>query len=429
MGASDDRTESRPGGDRLVGLTIVWHKREYRAFLLIMVLLSLATSTTLPLVTLYLVDRFHVSLSLVGVYFIGEALLGLLLGLVVGRWSDSWPSRLPAMRLAATWVAIGWLVFALSPYVWLSLSMGLVFVSAGAITMGQAFAALHDVMTRDAERRPGFVNAAIRSAFSLGFVLGPVLGAELATLLSFRAAFVVAGGLNLLCLVPMAGLEVPVATDRARAPSRRGHAPNNAPLYVFVGLCTVVLIGTALRITYLPIDVTQHLGGSLRQYGTVMAISPFAELITLPAAGLLALRFGIGRIFSLGLAVATIEYLILSLNAALWQVYATQVLDALVVAAVFGLGLTYAQQLSPGRAGLASSTFGSAFGIATLVGNLIGGVSIPILGVPHLFFIPLATSCLALVTFIGLDRTATRHVESVGQATPSRPTPRRSTAT
>jgi predicted MFS family arabinose efflux permease len=98
-------------------------------------------------------------------------------------------------------------------------------------------------------------------------------------------------------------------------------------------------------------------------------------------------------------------------------------MDALVVAAVFGLGLTHAQQLSPGRAGLASSTFGSAFGIATLVGNFIGGVSLPILGVPHLFYIPLATSCMALATFIGLDRTATRHVASLGQAPPSRSSP------
>jgi hypothetical protein len=72
----------------------------------------------------------------------------------------------------------------------------------------------------------------------------------------------------------------------------------------------------------------------------------------------LALRVRIGRLFSLGLAVAAIEYLILSVNTALWQLYVTQALDALVVAAVLGLGLTYAQQLSPGRAGLASSTFG-----------------------------------------------------------------------
>jgi SET family sugar efflux transporter-like MFS transporter len=240
--------------DRLAVLTIVWHKREYRAVLLIMVFLSLSTSSTLPLVTLYLVDNLHVALSLVGLYFVGE-----------------------------------------------------VFVSAGAITMGQAFAALHDVMVRDAERRPGFVNATIRTAFSLGFVLGPLLGSELAALVSFRAAFVVAGCLNVLCLAPLSGLHVPVSTGTEREPSRQGHAQNTILLYVFVGLCTLVLIGTALRLTYLPIDVTTHLGGSLRQYGTVMAISPLAELITMPAAGVLALRFRIGRLFSLGLAVATIE--------------------------------------------------------------------------------------------------------------------------
>lgn len=142
-----------------------------------------------------------------------------------------------------------------------------------------------------------------------------------------------------------------------------------------------------------------------------MAVSPLAELFTLPAAGLLALRFRIGRLFSLGLAVATIEYVILSFNTALWQVYLTQAMDALVVAVVFGLGLTYLQQLSPGRAGLASSAFGSAFGIATLVGNLIGGISILLLGVPHIFLIPLATSGIALVTFIGVDRAAVRQVE------------------
>jgi SET family sugar efflux transporter-like MFS transporter len=320
------------------------------------------------------------------------------------------------MRLAAIWVAAGWLVFALSPYLWVTLSVGAVFLSAGAITMGQAFAALHDVMVRDGEAQPGLVNATVRTAFSFGFVLGPLLGAELEALVSFRIAFLVAGCLSLLCLVPLHGLDVRVSSATQHELERNGQAHSNVLLYIFVGLCTLVLTGTALRLTYLPIDVTKHLGGSISLYGTVMAVSAIAELVTMPAAGLLALRFRIGRLFSLGLVVATIEYLILSFNTALWQVYLVQVLDAVVVAAVFGLGLTYAQQLSPGRAGLASSTFGSAFGIATLVGNLIGSGSVSFLGVPHIFLIPLVTSGVALATFIGLDRAATRQIEPVSPA-------------
>jgi len=223
-------------------------------------------------------------------------------------------------------------------------------------------------------------------------------------LVSFRVAFLVAGCLNLLCLVPLHGLNVAISSETQGEPSVRSDTDNNTLLYVFVGLCMLVLTGAALRITYLPIDVTKHLGGSIGQNGTVMAVSPLAELLTLPAAGLLALKFRIGRLFSLGLAAALIEYVILSFNTALWQVYLSQAMDALVVAVVFGLGLTYAQELAPGRAGLASSMFGSAFGMATLVGNLIGAVTVPILGIPHIFFIPLATSGLALVAFVALDR-------------------------
>jgi SET family sugar efflux transporter-like MFS transporter len=388
---------------RLALFTILWHTREYRAFILMMVFLSLATSSTLPLVTLYLVDSLHIGLSLVGVFFVIQAVVGLTLGLLVGRWSDHWHSRLPAMRFAVIWVAIGWLAFALFPYFWVTVAVGALFLSAGAITMGQAFAALHDVMMRDNEAQPGFVNTTVRAAFSFGFVLGPLIGSQLAALVSFRAAFVVAASLNLLCLLPLNGLDIPVSADLDREPSVQGQRQSNIRLYVFVGLCTLVLIGTALRFTYLPIDVTKHLGGDIQQYGIVMAVSPLAELLTLPAIGMLALHYRIGRLFSLGLAVAIIEYLILAFNTAIWQVYVTQAIDALVVAVVFGLGLTYAQELSPGRAGLASSTFGSAFGIAILVGNLIGGISVSILGVPLIFLIPVVTSGVALMMFLALD--------------------------
>lgn len=384
---------------------VTWRKREYRAFLAIMILLSLAISSTLPLITLYLVDHLHVALALAGLFFVFEAILGLGIGLAVGRRSDRWRSRIPAMRLAATWVGIGWVVFALSPFIWLSLSVGAVFLSATAVVMGQAFAALHDVMVRDEEQNPGLVNTAVRTGFSLGFAIGPLVGSQIASLASFRLAFLVAAGLNFLCLIPLWGLDVTIssgADDTSSVAERR----SNRLLYIFVGLCTLVLMGTALRITYLPIDVTKHLGGSLRQYGTVMAVSPLAELVTLPVAGLLALRFRVGHLFAVGLVIASVEYLILSFNDAMWQVYLTQGMDALVAAVLFGLGLTYAQRLAPGRAGAASSLFGSAFGLATLIGNVVGGLSISALGIPHLFLIPLVTSCFALVAFIALDSRA-----------------------
>src|SRR5437763_1296649 len=74
---------------RLVAsLAVVGGKREYRAFLLIMVLTSLGTSSSAPLISLYLVTHLHVALSLVGLFFASQALPGFVLGLLLGRRSD-----------------------------------------------------------------------------------------------------------------------------------------------------------------------------------------------------------------------------------------------------------------------------------------------------------------------------------------------------
>jgi MFS family permease len=70
----------------------------------------------MPLISLYLVNHLHVALSVAGLFFASEALPGFVLGALLGRWSDRWRSRLRAIRIAAAWVALGWLVFAFSPF-------------------------------------------------------------------------------------------------------------------------------------------------------------------------------------------------------------------------------------------------------------------------------------------------------------------------
>ncbi len=394
---------------RLVSsLALVGGKREYRAFLLIMVLTSLGTSASAPLISLYLATRLHVALPVVGLFFASQALPGFALGLLLGRRSDRWRSRLPVIRGATLWIGVGWLVFAFSPFRWLTFAVGPLFLSAGGVIMGQVFAALHDVMIRDDEPHPGLINTTIRTGWSFGFVFGPLLGSGLAALTGFRAAFVTTACLYLLCLVPVRGLDVAV-----RSPARRGDGAERGgrahlPLYLFAALCTLVLCGTTLKNTYLPLDVTAHLGGSVRLYGTIVAVSPVVELVVMPLSGVLALKVPLGRLIAGGLAVAMVEYLLLAASTALWQLYATQALDACVVAVVMGLGLTYAQRLRPDRPGLVSGVFGSSFGVATVVGNLIGSASVPLLGVPHVFVIPAALCAVSVLTFLGIERASQR---------------------
>jgi SET family sugar efflux transporter-like MFS transporter len=387
-------------------LARVWSKQEYRAGLLQMVLMALATSSAIPLISLYLVNDVGVGLSTAALFFTGMAVPGLILGLLLGRWSDRWRSRLPFVRGATIWIGMGWLVLAVSPVAWLTLSVGVVFLSLGGVLMGQTFAMQRDVMTRDHEEQPHLINTIIRTGWSFGFVFGPLVGSGLAILAGFRAPFVAAACLYLLSLLPLRGLAVPVPAP-VGGPAPAGGRPTLLPL-AFTGLCALVLSGQTIRNTYLPIHVTTHLGGSVATFGTIMATSPVVELIAMPLAGVLALRVGLGRLIAGGLVIGAIEYAYIASSTALWQLYVTQALDACVVAVLMGLGVTYAQRLSPERPGAASSLFFSIFSISSIIGSLMGSAAVPLLGVPRVFLLPSLLCAAACVVFLAIDRAARR---------------------
>ncbi len=309
----------------------------------------------------------------------------------------------------------GWLVLALSPVPWLALCAGALFLSLGGALMGQLYAALHDAMTREGEPQPQRVNTTIRTAWSFGFVFGPLLGSALATVAGIRAAFIAAAALYLLCLVPLRGLTIAVPAPREGASGDSAHGTaGRVPrlLLAFTALCALALCGQTFRNTYLPLHVTADLGASMATVGILMAVSPVVELVTLPLAGMLADWVGLGRLIGTGLAIAAVEYVVVAVSTATWQLYVTQAMDACVVAVVLGLGLTYAQRLSPERPGLASSLLFSAFNLSGIVGGLMGSAAVPVLGVPHVFLLPALLCALCGIAFVGIERAAHRMVHT-----------------
>jgi SET family sugar efflux transporter-like MFS transporter len=388
----------------------IWDTREYRTCLLLMVLMSLATSSGIPLISLFLVQGLHASLSTAGLFYTCQALPGLLLGILVGRYSDRWPTRLPFLRAAVLWNGAGWLALALSPSPWLALAAGAVFLSLGGAIMGQVFSTLADVMTLDAEPEHELINTIVRTGWSFGWVFGPVMGSALAAQAGFRTTFFVAACLYLLCLAPLRGVRVavPAATRVDAAGNRVGGA--NVMLLAFTALCALVVSGQAIKNTYLPIDVTVHLGGSMGTYGTIVAVSPIVELVVMPLSGVLARQVGPGLLIAAGMLLAVVEYLVLTASTMIWQFYVTQAMDAWVVAVIMGLGVTYAQRLSPGRPGAANGIFFSCFNVAFVLGGLIGSASVPLLGVPHIFLIPVVLCTMAWIGFLFIERTNPRAV-------------------
>lgn len=393
----------------------VWYHEEYRALLLVMVLSGVSVSSYVPLVALFLVESLGVSAATAGLFTL-TFLAAPPVGLFAGRLSDRLPSRVPLIAAAAAWLALGRVAMGLSPGFWAAIAVGVAFGALVGVLNAQVFAVLKDVFEREREEREATVASTVRTGYSLGWAAGPVLGSVLAAAVGYRAALAATALFLIAVLVPLRGLHVPRAraaespaaeagADGARRGGIGGGGPRGwggAALWLFALACLLALTGETVRLAYLPILAVDRLGIALWAFGALVSVAPLAELVAMPAAGALADRWGLKRVFLGGFALGALGFWTFASSSGAAGLLAGQLLNACFIAVVLGLGATYAQRLHPGGAGFATSVFFGAQGLSGLTGGLVGSGGTRLLGLPGLFLVPAAlcaVACALLLLF------------------------------
>ena len=401
--------------------TRVWSHRGYRGVLLSLVLSGISVSSYVPLMSLYLVQTLRVSEGRVGLFAL-TSLASPVVGILVGRLSDRISSRLRLLVVVSVWLAVGRVAMGLAPTFTVAVVVGIVFGAFGGISAAQVFALLRELLEREAEPRQATITSTVRTGYSLGWAIGPVIGTLLAASLGYRAALAASALFVLLPLVPLHSL-------RATAPVYEGlvggeigisgvagagasDRPNGEldeatrtswgarSLWLFAVVCLLALTGESLRITYLPILAVGRLGISLWLFGIVVAVAPVVELVAMPAAGALADRFGLKRVFVVGLLVGAVGFAAFATSSSVVGLLLGQLCNACFIAVVLGLGVSYAQRLHPNGAGFAASVFFAAQSLTIASGGLLGlALADRPSGLPELFLtaVVLSGSAAALL--------------------------------
>ncbi|MEV0647429.1 MFS transporter [Phytomonospora sp. NPDC050363] len=377
----------------------VFGDADYRRYLLLLTVTGAAGSAGMPLVPLFLSQELGASLAEVGVLTV-SGLLGVAVNLPVGRLSDRLRSRRPLMLVFASCMGLGWALLGFASSFWVAIGIYAVLLSAPFGTLNaQIFAALNDTMRERGESRPSTINTTLRGGYSFGYMLGPVLSTVLAASVGIRAAFWIAVAAYALVVVlasrirPGAG---PRATDTGENGAKR---TGILPLALFACGLSMVIVGDMLRDVYLPIYVVEYLHQSTVAFGVLIAAIAGLEVVVFPLVGALADRFGIERVIVAALAIGVVAYAVLASSTQMWQVWLFRLLQVVLFAATIGLGLSYAQGLVPGRAGLASATFFSAQTAARPVSGLVGAAAVGGLSLPGIFWVPAGLCALCLVVF------------------------------
>jgi SET family sugar efflux transporter-like MFS transporter len=381
-------------------LSIVVRSRFYRSAFLSLLIAGIGMSAATPQLTLFLVRELGTPLPVAGLYYVTN-LAAPLAGFLIGRWSDRTPDRLLWFRLCAVIGTVGWLAMAAANTVWLPFVISTVALSIAGGAMAQLFAATRDELSRHPTKVDNSVVAAIRMAFTAGWILGPVLGSWFGGVFGLRALLVATAACTFAQMIPFGRQRVERYHDVALhpRPGSRRQIDQMMPLLVFTAVCVLAMTGDTIKFGYLPIYMAEQLHVSDSMRGAVIGIQPLLELLLLPVVARLADRFGGLWVMTGGAALGLAGNLAYALSDSVGALFLGQALTAGLWACVGALGVSIAQHLYPEGVATASGIFLSAIPVSSAIGGTIGGIGVAAIGLPHVFFVPAALTTLATVAF------------------------------
>jgi SET family sugar efflux transporter-like MFS transporter len=341
-----------------------------------------------------------------GLYYVTN-LAAPLAGYLVGRWADRSADRLLWFRICSLVGAAGWLAMASAHAVWIPFVVSVLALSIAGGSMAQLFAAVRDELSRNPVKGENRIVAAIRMAFTIGWIAGPVLGSWFGGVFGLRALLVATGTCVLLQLVPLGGQRVarydapPV--DRPAGGRRYDHM---LPLLTFCAVSVLAMTGDTIKFGYLPIYMAEQLHTSDTVRGLVIGIQPLLELMLLPVVARIADRFGPIRAMTGGAFLGLCGNITYALSDSVAGLFLGQALTAGLWACVGALGVSIAQSLYPEGVGTASGIYLGVIPLGSAIGGTIGGIGVATIGLPHVFFIPAGLTSLAIVAFVALGNRA-----------------------
>lgn len=199
-----------------------------------------------------------------------------------------------------------------------------------------------------------------------------------------RGAFIVCGIMVWLFL-PSMRKENPVATGRLEAP--RTHRRDALLLF---SICTLMWGTNSLYIINMPLFIINELHLPEKLAGLMMGTAAGLEIPTMLIAGYYARRFGKRFLMRLSAVAGVLFYVGMLTVHTPALLLAMQVLNAIYIGILAGIGMLYFQDLMPGQAGAATTLYTNTTRVGWIIAGSLAGVVAEIWSYHAVFWIALA---------------------------------------
>lgn len=367
------------------------------AFLIVAFLTGIAGALQTPTLSLFLTDEVHVRPALVGFFFTGSAVIGILVSQFLAGRSDRKGDRKTLIFACCLLGALGCVLFAWNRNYFILLFVGVFLSSFGSTANPQMFALAREHADHTGREAVMF-SSMLRAQVSLAWVIGPPIAYALAMGFGFKVmylsaafAFVICGAMVWLFLPSMRKEPTVKTTATLESPRR-----NRRDALLLFAACTMMWGCNSLYIINMPLYIINELHLPEKLAGVMMGTAAGLEIPTMLIAGYYAKRFGkrflmrfavaAGLLFYIGMVALTNEYMLLGL----------QLLNAIFIGILAGIGMIYFQDLMPGQAGAATTLYTNTTRVGWIIAGSLAGVVAEIWNYHSVFFIALGMIAISV---------------------------------
>ena len=344
------------------------------AFLIVAFLTGIAGALQTPTLSIFLTDEVHARPAMVGFFFTGSAVIGILVSQFLAGRSDKRGDRKSLIVFCCLLGVLACTLFAWNRNYFVLLFVGVFLSSFGSTANPQMFALAREHADKTGREAVMF-SSFLRAQVSLAWVIGPPLAYALAMGFSFTVMYLSAAVAFIVCgvmvwlFLPSMQKELPLATGTVEAPRRN----RRDTLLLFV-ICTLMWGSNSLYIINMPLFIINELHLPEKLAGVMMGTAAGLEIQTMLIAGYFAKRLGkrflmrvaaVGGVcFYAGMLMAHSPVILLGL----------QLLNAIFIGILGGIGMLYFQDLMPGQAGSATTLYTNTSRVGWIIAGSVAGI-------------------------------------------------------
>lgn len=372
------------------------------AFLIVAFLTGIAGALQTPTLSIFLTDEVHARPAMVGFFFTGSAVIGILVSQFLAGRSDKRGDRKSLIVFCCLLGVLACTLFAWNRNYFVLLFVGVFLSSFGSTANPQMFALAREHADKTGREAVMF-SSFLRAQVSLAWVIGPPLAYALAMGFSFTVMYLSAAVAFIVCgvmvwlFLPSMRKELPLATGTIEAPRRN----RRDTLLLFV-ICTLMWGSNSLYIINMPLFIINELHLPEKLAGVMMGTAAGLEIPTMLIAGYFAKRLGkrflmrvaaVGGVcFYAGMLMAHSPVILLGL----------QLLNAIFIGILGGIGMLYFQDLMPGQAGSATTLYTNTSRVGWIIAGSVAGIVAEIWNYHAVFWFAMVMIIATLFAYCGL---------------------------